>query len=106
MIRTLIPSRGHVLVQQDAKQSQTKSGLHLPQGNETWPPVGTVVRLGLPERDSRGVEIEFDFSVGARVMFTRRPASALDPDSREGESEFKDLLVLKSSDIVGVITEE
>ena len=105
-MRNVIPPRGRVLVQQDAKQVQTKSGLHLPQGAEIWPQAGTVVRLGLPERDKYGVEIEFDFTIGSRVMFLRKPDTALDPDSREGESEFKDLLVLKSTDIVGVITEE
>lgn len=105
--RNVIPPRGCVLVRQDAKQDQTKTGLHLPQGSETWPPYGTVVRLGSPARDKFGREIPFELTVGDRVLFARRAASALHPDSREGDSEFSDLLVLREDrDIIGIVTED
>lgn len=40
--------------------------------------------------------------VGARVMFTRRPSSALSPDWRE-EREFRDILALREEDLVAVV---
>ncbi len=51
--------------------------IHLPDGSETWPPMGDIVAVG-PKVKSR------DLVPGAKVIFKSRPATALIPDTRFG----------------------
>lgn len=100
-----------VLVRQDRPQEKVgREGLiFAPQGSETWPNIGTVVAVGPGKFNDQGEREPMDEGLvpGARVMFQRKPSSALEPDAREGNRpEWKDLLMLTEADIIGILEEE
>lgn len=90
------PLGSKVLVRQDAPVAM-RGLIHMPQGSEDWPPYGKVLALGPRAFEDGSVK------VGDRVFFLRQPGAALNPDSREGKSEFDNLLMLKEENVVGVL---
>lgn len=105
------PIGNGVLVRQDRPLDKVgREGLiYAPQGSETWPNIGTVVAVGSGRTNDHGVRVALDSGLvpGARVMFQRKPSTALEPDWREGNRpEWKDLLMLSEDDIIGIIEEE
>jgi co-chaperonin GroES (HSP10) len=103
--RRVRPIRDQVLVRQDPKENKVAGGLlYTPEGSEHWPSTGTVeaVGPGLPN-----APMDEGLMPGARVLFQRRPASALHRDLGVGEpEEWKGLIMLRESDILGIIEEE
>ncbi len=99
------PIRDQVLVHQDPKQEKVGS-LYVPQGSENYPDYGTILAVGPGTVSQGGQFIELNVRVGERVLFKRRANTALVPDAREDSgSEFKDLLMLRESDILAVVEE-
>jgi co-chaperonin GroES (HSP10) len=72
--------------------------LHLPDGAERWPTVGTVLDVGARVKTSEIV-------VGVRVLFKSRPASALIPDDREpgAQKEWERVIMLREDDILCIL---
>jgi chaperonin GroES len=96
-MRTIIPVKDNVLVQQDKPEEKTEGGLFMPQGaRETYKDIGTVIAVGPGRTTEDGETIPVSVQVGERVLFKRRPASAL-------EGEWDGLLLLKDDDILGVL---
>lgn len=99
------PIRDQVLVRQDPKQEKVGS-LFVPQGSEDYPNHGTILAVGPGTVTQGGQFVELTVSVGQRVLFKRRPNTALVPDAREDSgSEFKNLLMLRESDILAIVEE-
>lgn len=85
---TIRPIRDQVLVKQDAVKEKLDSGIFLPQNSrDLYDDYATVIAVG-PK--------VVDVKAGDRVLFKRRPASAL-------EGEWKDYLMLKEEDMLAVI---
>ncbi len=84
----------NVLVQQDPPENK-KGSLYVPQGKEDYPNYGTVMGIG--------GEVTC-VAVGDRVVFQRKPGSAISPEARANE-EFYGLLVLPDEHILAVISE-
>lgn len=101
------PIKDQVLVLADPAKDRTSSGLYYPQGSEDWPSLGTVMAVG-PGRIIEGGEREpMGVEVGDRVLFKRQPASALVPDSREGDPRgWHGLVMLDEKSIIGVVFDE
>lgn len=94
-MRTIRPIKDRLLVRQDAPKEKLNNGLYLPQGSrELYDDVGVVV--------SKGPDCKEGYEVGDRIRFTRRPASHLGDVSEE----WKDLLMLRDEDVVGIITDD
>ncbi len=90
-------------MRQDPVKEKLDSGLYLPDvcARELQDDFATVIAVG-PGRD-----LPLEVQVGDRVLFKRRPGTALIPDKREGgPSEWTDLLMLRETDIIGVVTDE
>lgn len=105
--RRVRPIHDQILVKQDPPRAMTKSGLlHVPDGLETWPPIATVIEVGPGRRDAGGQRVEPDVQIGDRVLFKRRASTALEPDSREPDPEWPDLIMLEEADIIGVVCDE
>lgn len=92
------PVKNKVIVRQDPSQDKIGS-FYVPQGSEVWPSVGTVEFVGPTVEELK---------VGDRVLFQRKPSSALCRDWREGDPEgWRDLVLLvEDLDIIGVVLEE
>lgn len=107
MAKLVAPVKDQVLVLQDPPKERVGSGiLFAPSGSEEYPNIGTVVRVGPGAVSPGGERIPMDVQVGDRVMFKRRPGSALVPDIREGDpNDWKNLIMLREEDIIGVIEE-
>lgn len=102
------PIQDQVVVRQDPPRNQRPSGLYIPEGHrESYEDIGTVLAVGPGRADASGSRVPLEVAVGDRVRFVRRAATALVPDWREGgDEDRKDVLVLRESDVVGVVTEE
>jgi co-chaperonin GroES (HSP10) len=91
------PIYDQVLVRQERPLERLHSGLYVPDTarRELYQDFGRVEGVGPKVLDVR---------VGDRVMFQRRADTALIPDAREGgREEWRDLLVLKEGDIIGIV---
>lgn len=99
-MRTIRPLKDGVLVLQRAPKEKLESGLFIPQGSrDLYEDVGTVIAVGPGRIGESGRIIPVSVKVGDVVSFRRRPGSALG----DADPEWKDLLMLKDEDIVGVI---
>lgn len=95
----LRPIHDQVLVRQDPVKEKLDSGLYLPDvcARELQDDFATVLSVG-----PKALEV----APGDRVLFKRRPGTALIADKREGgPPEWMDLLMLRETDIIGVVTE-
>lgn len=100
-LKTLTPrvTGDRVLVRQDEPKTQTASGLHIPDvAGRDWPPIGTVVAVGPKNKD---------VVPGDRVLFARRPSSALVQDDRTPDQpeDWKGLVRLYAEDILALVDE-
>jgi co-chaperonin GroES (HSP10) len=97
------PIQDRVMVRRDPSMDRTKSGLHVPDGLEDWPTVGTVLAVGPHVEDP-------ELAPGLRVFFQSRPASGLIRDDREpGErekTEWERVILLREEDILGIVEDE
>lgn len=78
------------------------NGLHLPDSaKKNYPNLATIVAVGSKVSDECPREL-------ARVLFARRPGSALIQDDRipDQNSEWANLLMLREEDILAEISEE
>jgi len=100
------PIKDQVVVRQDAPKERLASGLYLPDtlSRELQEDFGTVLAVGPGAIAPGGARIPIDVRPGDRVLFQRRPESALVPDEREGgRPEWLGILMLRASDILAVI---
>ncbi len=104
-----IPIRDQILVRQDPPNDRVGSGLlYAPQGSEEWPPLGTVLRVGPGKWNREGTaRVAPEVKPGDRVLFKRKPDSALVPDTREGDPNgWRDLVMLTEDYIIGIVEDE
>ncbi|HEX5314317.1 MAG TPA: co-chaperone GroES [Gammaproteobacteria bacterium] len=106
--RTVRPVKGNVLVKQDPKSEKVgKYGiLFAPDGSEEWPSFGTVVAVGPGDVAEGGARIPMAVAPGDRIIFRRKPASALHPDVREFDSDLEGMLMLPESYILAVVEDD
>jgi co-chaperonin GroES (HSP10) len=96
----LRPIHDQILVRQDPVKEKLDSGLYLPDvaSRALQEDLATVLTVG-----PGALEVQ----VGDRVLFKRRAGTALISDPREGgPEEWTDLLMLRETDIIGVVSDE
>lgn len=84
--------KSNVLIVQD-EPTNMRGSLYVPSGKEEWPPYGIVKAVG---KDVKNVV------VGDRVIFKRKPDSAVDVYARPGD-QYYGHLVLPEDFILAVI---
>ena len=92
------PLGDRVLVRQEAPQEKIGS-LYIPDvADKVYPPIGEILRLG----PKVGPDCP---PVGSRVLFKRRPSSALVQDDRvpDQNEDWKDMVMLREEDILGEV---
>jgi chaperonin GroES len=92
------PLHDRVVVKRIAAEDKTASGIIIPDTAKEKPSQGEVVAVGAGGRDEAGQVIPIDLKVGDRVLFGKWSGTEIKIDGAE-------LLIMKESDIMGVVIE-
>ncbi|MBK6702504.1 MAG: co-chaperone GroES [Caulobacteraceae bacterium] len=93
------PLHDRVLVKRVKEEEKTRGGIIIPETAQEKPQEGEVVAVGPGARDESGERIELDVKVGDRILFGKWSGTEVKVDGEE-------LLIMKESDIMGVIEEK
>ena len=92
------PLHDRVVVRRIEGEEKTKGGIIIPDTAKEKPQEGEVIAVGPGGRDEAGKLIPIDIKVGDRVLFGKWSGTEVRIDG-------EDLLIMKESDIMGVIDE-
>jgi chaperonin GroES len=90
------PLQDRVLVRRVKPEAKTSGGIIIPDTAKEKPMEGEVVAVGPGGRDAGGKRWPLDVKVGDRVLFGKWSGSEI-------RLEDEDLMIMKESDILGVI---
>ena len=92
------PLHDRIVVKRIDAEEKTKGGIIIPDTAQEKPSQGQVLAVGPGGRDEAGKLIPIDLQVGDRVLFGKWSGTEVKIDG-------EDLLIMKESDIMGVIEE-
>ena len=90
------PLHDRVVVRRIAAEEKTKGGIIIPDTAQEKPQEGEIIAVGPGGRDESGKLIPIDLKPGNRVLFGKWSGTEVKIDG-------DDLLIMKESDIMGVI---
>ena len=90
------PLHDRILVRRIEADEKTAGGIIIPDTSKEKPQEGEVIAVGPGARDESGKLVELDVKVGDRILFVKWSGTEI---KLEGE----DLLIMKESDVMGVI---
>jgi len=90
------PLHDRVVVRRIDAEEKTKGGIIIPDNAKEKPSEGVVVAVGPGARDDSGKVIKPDVKEGDRILFGKWTGTEVKLDDQE-------LLIMKESDIMGVI---
>ena len=90
------PLHDRVVVKRVAEEEKTKGGIIIPDTAKEKPMEGEIVAVGPGARDENGQIQALDVKVGDRILFGKWSGTEVRIDG-------EDLLIMKESDIMGVI---
>jgi len=90
------PLHDRVVVRRINAEEKTKGGIIIPDTAQEKPQEGEVIAVGPGGRDDSGKLIPIDVKAGSRVLFGKWSGTEVKLDGEE-------LLIMKESDIMGVI---
>lgn len=96
MARTLTPLGDRVVVQAIEQETQTRSGLVIPDSAKERPQEGKVIAAGAGRTTDEGKRIEMDVKAGDTVVYSKFAGTEF---SEDGE----DYLILSERDILAKI---
>ena len=91
------PLGDRVLVKRIEEEAKTKGGIIIPDTAKEKPQEGEVVAVGPGARNDKGEQVALDVKAGDRILFGKWGGT-------EVKLNGEDLLILKESDILGVVT--
>ncbi|MFT4074360.1 MAG: co-chaperone GroES [Asticcacaulis sp.] len=91
------PLGDRVLVKRVEEEAKTKGGIIIPDTAKEKPQEGEVVAVGPGARNDKGDVVALDVKAGDRVLFGKWGGTEVKIDG-------EDLLILKESDILGIVT--
>src|ERR1700709_1350073 len=92
------PLHDRVVVKRIDAEEKTKGGIIIPDSAKEKPSQGEITAIGPGGRDEAGKLIPIDLKVGDRVLFGKWSGTEVKLDGQE-------LLIMKESDIMGVLTD-
>ena len=92
------PLHDRVVVRRIEAEEKTKGGIIIPDTAKEKPQEGEVIAVGPGARDENGNIQPLDVRAGDRVLFGKWSGTEVKIDGQE-------LLIMKESDIMGVITD-
>ncbi|MGY6645536.1 MAG: co-chaperone GroES [Salinarimonas sp.] len=90
------PLHDRVVVRRIEAEEKTKGGIIIPDAAKEKPQEGEVVAVGPGARDETGKVAPLDVKAGDRVLFGKWSGTEVRIDGQ-------DLLIMKESDIMGVV---
>jgi chaperonin GroES len=90
------PLHDRVVVRRLESEEKTKGGIIIPDSAKEKPQQGEVIAVGPGGRDEAGKLIPIDIKVGDKVLFGKWSGTEVKLDGQE-------LLIMKESDIMGVV---
>src|SRR3954470_8063497 len=93
------PFHDRVVVKRIDAEEKTAGGIIIPDTVREKPSQGEIVAVGPGGRDEAGKLIPIDIQVGDRVLFGNWSGTEVKIDGQE-------LLIMKESDILGVLTDQ
>jgi chaperonin GroES len=90
------PLHDRVVVRRIEAQEKTKGGIIIPDTAQEKPQEGEIIAVGPGGRDEAGKLIPIDLKTGDRVLFGKWSGTEVKIDG-------EDLLIMKESDILGVL---
>jgi len=93
---TFRPLHDRILVRRIEVEEKTAGGIIIPDTAKEKPQEGEVIAVGSGARDDSGKLVELDVKVGDRILFGKWSGTEI---KLNGE----DLLIMKESDVMGVI---
>jgi chaperonin GroES len=93
------PLHDRVVIRRIEQEAKTKGGIIIPDNAKEKPQEGEVIAVGPGGRDDSGKLVPIEGKAGDRVLFGKWSGSEVKIDG-------EDLLIMKESDIMGVIEHE
>ena len=90
------PLHDRVVVRRVESEEKTKGGIIIPDTAKEKPQEGEIIAVGSGARDEAGKLVPLDVKAGDRVLFGKWSGTEVKLDG-------EDLLIMKESDIMGVI---
>ena len=92
----LKPLHDRVLVERVGQEDRTKGGIIIPDTAQEKPMEGKVISVGGGARNENGQVVALDVKKGDRILFGKWSGTEVKIDGKE-------LLIMKESDIMGII---
>jgi chaperonin GroES len=92
----LKPLHDRVLVERVSSEDKTKGGIIIPDTAQEKPMEGKVLAVGSGARNENGQVVALDVKKGDRILFGKWSGTEVKIDGKE-------LLIMKESDIMGII---
>ncbi|WP_333825233.1 co-chaperone GroES [Pinisolibacter sp.] len=96
MATSFRPLHDRVVVERIEAEQKTAGGIIIPDTAKEKPQEGKVLAVGPGARDDAGKLVPLDVKVGDRVLFGKWSGTEVKIDG-------KDLLIMKESDIMGIV---
>ena len=90
------PLQDRIIMKRIPEEERTKGGIIIPDTAKEKPQEGEVVAVGPGARDEDGKHIQPEVSAGDRILFGKWSGTEVKVDG-------EDLLIMKESDILGVV---
>jgi len=90
------PLHDRVVIRRIEAEAKTKGGIIIPDTVMEKPQEGEVIAVGTGTRDDKGALVALDIKAGDRILFGKWSGT-------EVKLNGEDLLIMKESDIMGVI---
>lgn len=90
------PLLDRVVIERIEEQNRTAGGIIIPDTAKEKPSQGIIVAVGPGGRDDNGKEIAMTLKEGDKVLFGKWAGTEI-------KVEGKDLLIMKESDVLGVL---
>ena len=91
------PLGDRILVKRVEEETKTKGGIIIPDTAKEKPQEGEVISVGAGARDDSGKIVPLELKAGDRILFGKWSGTEVKLDG-------EDLLIMKESDIMGVIS--
>ena len=92
----LKPLHDRVLVERVEQEDRTKGGIIIPDTAQEKPMEGKVISVGGGARNENGQVVALDVKKGDRILFGKWSGTEVKIDGKE-------LLIMKESDIMGIV---